>query len=440
MRKYLKDKNILKKCHIYQMLERASTRPHLSFHTPGHKIGKWDVTELSFSDNLSCPRGCIAQAEQDIAEILGSEKSFILTDGSSSGVLSMLHAARAMGVKHVAFCEASHKSVYNGCALLGLTPLLYPLKKEENPANAYTAQELLQEYATLFKEADALFLTSPDYYGNVADWSAIREYCDEEGKLLLVDGAHGTHLHYNRALYAGEYADIWVDGVHKNLPCFTQGAVVSARTSVLAEKLREALDIFRTTSPSYPIMASVEYAVKYPRNIALEEMAIAFEKETPRIYFGGDWTKLCVSFGEHAYDVEKELENKGIFAEFCDGNVVMFYLSPATAKREFLRLKKELTVLIQKYPLSDKKTIGNSVQRIPAPLVLTKNKETEWVEIEKAEGRICANNCGLFPPCTPLIKAGEAVKKEKIELLQKADNVYGLCDGKIQVLKEKEEA
>ena len=102
MRRYLRNKEVLKNCHIYQMLRKAAFRPHLSFHTPGHKIGRWDITELSFSDNLSCPRGAIARAEEDITKILGAEKSFIFTDGSTSGVLSMLHAARAMGVKELA--------------------------------------------------------------------------------------------------------------------------------------------------------------------------------------------------------------------------------------------------------------------------------------------------------------------------------------------------
>jgi riboflavin kinase/FMN adenylyltransferase len=64
---------------------------------PGHQTGQWDITELSFSDNLSAPRGCIAEAEADIATILGAYKSFILTDGSTSGVLSMLYAAKMLG-------------------------------------------------------------------------------------------------------------------------------------------------------------------------------------------------------------------------------------------------------------------------------------------------------------------------------------------------------
>ena len=111
MQCFLTDEAVLAKCKIYQMLSAHARGRHLSFHTPGHKVGAWDITELGFSDNLSCPRGCIAEAEKDIANILGAKKSFILTDGSTSGVLAILHAAKGCGVKKIAFCEASHKSL-----------------------------------------------------------------------------------------------------------------------------------------------------------------------------------------------------------------------------------------------------------------------------------------------------------------------------------------
>ncbi|MBQ4053324.1 MAG: aminotransferase class I/II-fold pyridoxal phosphate-dependent enzyme, partial [Clostridia bacterium] len=255
MRKILQEETVLKNCKIFKMLA-AQPQPHVSFHTPGHKVSGFDITELSYSDNLSCPSGCIKAAEEDIAKILGGAKSFILTDGSTCGVLSILHAAKAMGVQKIAVCEDSHKSVFNGCALLGITPLVYPQKRAHKIPKGYTMSALKREFADILDEADALFFTSPDYYGNVADLAAARAYCDETGKLLLVDGAHGGHLHFDRTLYAGAYADLWVDGVHKSLPALTQGAVVSARTEALGEELRLALDIFRTTSPSYPIMAS----------------------------------------------------------------------------------------------------------------------------------------------------------------------------------------
>lgn len=431
MRKILQDEKVLKNCKIFGMLA-AQDPSHVSFHTPGHKVGGWDITELSYSDNLSCPTGCIAAAEKDIAEILGAAKSFILTDGSTCGVLSMLHAARAAGVKKLAVCEDSHKSVFNGCALLGIEPLVYPQNREGKIPKGHTVSALKADFAQILAEADALFFTSPDYYGNIADQAAARACCDETGKLLLVDGAHGGHLHFDKALYAGAYADLWVDGVHKSLPALTQGAVVSARTEELGEKLRLALDIFRTTSPSYPIMASVEYAVKYPQNTDLESLVKAFGKNNDRIYCGGDWTKLCAVFGDHAFAAAKDAESAGLYAEFCDGNVVTFYLSPATKIEDFEKLTKLLERLFCKYPLTEK-----GVDFDPSPVLLPNGRETEWVDRERAAGRICARTCGLFPPCTPLIKLGERITAEKIALLQKADNVFGLRWAQMEVFKEK---
>ena len=431
-------RKVWKNCHIYQMLKTNAKKRHVSFHTPGHKKGKWDVTELSFSDNLAAPSGCIEQAERDIAKILGASKSFILTDGSTSGVFSMLYAAKETGVKTLLVLGAAHKSVLNACALFGIAPLFLLQNTQGNIPLPFDEETLASAYASELSACDAVLITSPDYYGNIPNLQPLSALCRKENKLLLIDGAHGGHLHFHSKLYAGTYADLWVDGVHKSLPALTQGAVVSAKTETLAQKLQQAVGIFRTTSPSYPIMASVEYAVKYPQNQKLERLALEFEKTNERLYFGGDWTKLCARFSGRAFETQKRLEKKGIYAEFCDGNAILFYLSPATKVREFKLLKGELLKLFQQESL-DKILKENQVQRIPAPTVLPKNAEKEWVELDKSEGKICAGNCGLFPPCTPLIWAGETVARGKIELLKGAKYVFGLKDGKILVLKTKGE-
>ena len=446
MQRYLTDKSVLKECKIYKMLEKASKNEHLSFHTPGHKNGAWDITELSFSDNLAEPRGCILEAEKDIAKILGAKRSFILTDGSTMGVFSMLYAAKTLGVKTVAVGLHSHKSVFNACKVLGITPLVYDEEYEENFRQKNRDCEENQEgekaqikendggmylFTDIFDGADALFFTSPNYYGEIVDLHRIRHDCDERGKLLLVDGAHGGHLHFDREKYAGAYADLWVDGVHKSLPAFTQGAVVSARTKALGEALKEGVDIFRTSSPSYPIMASVEYAVKYPRNLRLENLVESLQSHE-RIEKTQDWTKLCVKFGDFSFDVMKELENEGVYPEFCDGEYVVFYLSPATQDEDVKRLFARLKALFDKYPYVAK----DKREQIHAPLVSIKDGQTEWVEMENAVDRVCAMNCGLFPPCTPLFCVGERITQEKLELLKKADNVFGVREGKILVAKE----
>jgi len=420
MKRFLKNENVLADCKIYKML--SSHGKHLSFHTPGHKIGKWDLTELSFSDNLSAPLGCIKQAEEDIAKILGAEKSFILTDGSTSGVFSMLYTAKLLGVQALIILEPVHKSVKNACEVLGLSPFF-----------ASSFEELLN-LATMVESADAILCTSPNYYGIIPPLSLLRRICDERNRLLLIDGAHGGHLHFDKDLYAGAFADLWVDGVHKSLPAFTQGAVVSARTERLAKALQRGVDVFRTTSPSYPIMASVEYAVKYPRNEKLEREVKDFVQQFPQfLVLAEDWTKLRLLCGETAFDLQKELEERGIYAEFCDGKEIVFYLSPATTNRDFFRLK---TALIKLFPKCQK--LKNPDHAPAVFKEIDENEQVELVELSQAEGRICAMDAGLFPPCTPLIKRGEVITKEKIDLLQTAPNVYGLVERKITVIKRKE--
>ncbi len=425
MRRFFKNRQVAKECKILSMLEAHALLPHLSFHTPGHKVGRYDITELSFSDNLSAPKGCILQAEKEIAQIVGGKKSFILTDGSTSGVLSMLHVAKSLQKRSVAFLGNAHKSVYNGCALLGLIPILLCEDEETNKK--------------LLENAEALLLTCPSYYGEIPDLKRVREYCDRTGKLLLIDGAHGGHLRFDRELYAGAYADIWVDGVHKSLPAFTQGAVVSTSKAEFIEKLQAAVDIFRTTSPSYPIMASVEYAVKFPRNVELEREVASFKQgHTDRILQSEDWTKVCVAFGKDAFAVEKSLEKKGIYPEFCDGNYIMFYLSPAQKIKEFKKLVKTLEKLFKFYPM-DTNDGGRALlkeEKQENEPTMSELNETEWISVNEAMGRVCAGNCGLFPPCVPLIKSGEVITAEKLALLERANNVFGVIENRILVYKD----
>lgn len=413
----LKNRTVKKQCHIYQTIRPRGK--HISFHTPGHKCKGFDVTELDYTDNLCSPTGCILQAQTDIARILGADKSFILTDGSTCGVLSMLYAFSAYGGKRLAIPFDAHKSVKNGCKLTGVV------------FQEYAVEDLQTRLQEIVDSADGVLLVSPNYYGIIPPLQAVKDACQKAGKPLLIDGAHGGHLH-NQPLYAGNFADVWVDGVHKSLPALTQGAVVSAKTETWSKWLEEAVGIFRTTSPSYPIMASVEYAVKYPSNPHLESLVRETASKLDRLKINDDWTKVLLLGGEYAFEIQQALEKKNIYAEFCDGEFLMFYLSPATTVLQFKTLIKAVKKVLQKYPYK-------AIEKPLVSTLYTVDGETEMVELGQAENRICAKECGLFPPCTPLIRKGERITKEKIELLQKANGTFGLTDGKIAVLKTREE-
>ncbi len=403
------------KLHIAEMLRKQ--KKHLSFHTPGHKRAGEDITELSYSDNLYAPTGVLKRAEEDIARILGAGRSFLLTDGSTCGVHAMLYALARTGARRVLIPAHAHLSVKNGCALAGLAAVYLPAREKDG----IPCQPTLQEVEEGLRRADALLLTSPDYYGNFPDLAEISALCRREKKPLLIDGAHGAHLH-GTPLYAGNFADMWVDGVHKSLPANTQGAVVSARAE-WASLLEEGVRIFRTSSPSYPILASVEYAVKYPRNERLEEAANSLKREL-NAYENADWSKILIPFGERCATAQAYLESCGVYPEFNDGNYLMFYLSPASKLSHLRKLKG----LLARCPRGQVVSVrGEQTAR---------EGEIELLPLAAATGRVCARECGLFPPCIPLFLKGEKLDGARLERLKNATSTFGLTDGKIAVFTE----
>ena len=441
--------------HIYSQLKKS--RFTKSFHMPGHKahgdfknkfpVAPLDITELSYSDNLACPKGIIAEAQKDIAEILGAQKSYILTDGSTSGVLSMIYAVKGRGTK-IIVPRNCHQSVWNACKILGLEPVIVQGENKDGlmtPPPPELIKELIENDITI----GAMIVTSPDYYGRVAPLKEYSQILKKNKRLLIVDGAHGTHLAFeqDRRGYAGVYADLWVDGAHKSLPALTQGAVVSANNKELIPALEEGLNIFRTTSPSYPIMASVEYAIKFIKNNekaladAVEAVKAFREKCVLPVLENDDWTKIVVDFsarGISADEAAKRLEKRGIYAELSDGRYIIFYASVMTTAAELNSLNFAISSIA-----SNKKLKGTYVERPLIPqndrtfsFQYALKRRRELVPLKDAKGRMCAVNAGITPPCIPVVAAGEIITKEVIEVLSASKATFGTVDGKIWVVKK----
>ena len=423
---------------------------------PGHKgrgefkklfpVADMDVTELTYSDNLACPDGVIAKAQSEIAEILGAARSYILTDGSSLGVFAMLYTASKRGTK-VIVPRNSHQSVWNACRVLGLEPVIVQGKTVNgvlNPPDKEVITRLIVNDATIA----GLVATSPDYYGNIAPLKEYSEILKANGRILMVDGAHGAHLAFEpeKQGYAGTCADIWVDGAHKTLATLTQGAILNVNDTDLIADAEEGLSIFRTTSPSYPVMASVEYGVK---RLANNRSAYSSAKNAAKIirnakgiklYPSADWSKVAVDCSPYkisADEVAAQLEKRNIYCEFSDGRHLLFYLSPAVTSGDIKSLIKALKSIF-----ANKKLAGTYSPRAPiAPANRTYSfqyalkRRSEWVPLEEAVGKMCAQNVGLTPPCVPVCVAGEIVTDAAVRTL-KSGKTYNMQEGKIKVVKK----
>ncbi len=444
---------------ILNQLNKYKGKDRNRMHMPGHKnvfsfsrafpVAPIDITELSFSDDLQCPHGVIEKAQRDIAEIVGAKRAYITTDGSTSGVMACVYVASKLGNKLIV-PRNSHKSVYNACRILGVEPVIVQGAECEGvllPPDP----ELIEKLIVNDVNIAGMIVTSPDYYGNIAPLEDYAKVLKKHSRHLFCDGAHGAHLgvEEGRYGYCGVYADMWVDGAHKTLPALTQGAYVCVNDLGIADLAEEALSVFRTSSPSYPIMASVEYGVKYYKNnpkIAerAKNAAAEFKNQLSSLTFypSQDWTKIAVDFKplDISPDIaQAKLEKRGIYPEMNDGRYLLFYLSPSTEPAHLNEVKNFFMWLVTQKKLrgtyKDKKPLLPPADRTYSYLYALKSR-AEWIPLKESKGRMCSSNCGITPPCLPVVVAGEIITDRAVELLSSSANTFGLVSGKIKVVKK----
>jgi len=437
---------------LFEMLNKyAESRPS-RYHMPGHKgkgegilepVYPFDITELSFSDNLAEPCGVIALAEKDIAALTGAGKARILTGGSTLGVLTMIYAAAKFfnGQRNkIVLPESSHKSVYNAIKILGLEPVFV----NERLVDGLPRFDVEDIAELCDNGAIGVFLTSPDYFGRCVDLEYVKEVTKKSGCFLLVDGAHGAHMAFtDKDRYAGMYADIWVESAHKTLKTLTQGALLGINDSRSSSFIEEGLSVFSTSSPNYLIMASVEDGYKsfaeIPENVfenckkAREFFAERLRKDYSVIK-SDDFLKLCIDLkgGTDGATAGKILEENGIFAELACGRFLLFMISPYFNEEQAIELLAALNGLPVKNEGCCEYLSAFSPER-KMSYTSAANSCTEWIDLKDSNGRISAGEVGLFPPCFPLVTAGEVFDNRLIDRLL-TGNTFGIKDGKVKVV------
>ena len=259
---------------LFHALQLLATGDSARFHMPGHKgeplfntyaeIFAIDFTETYGTGNLYLGDGPIRDAEVAAALYFGASDCFFLTGGSTQGIMSMLAAAVGKGGS-VLLDRECHKSVCHACALLDITPYFVSAPLIEPFAvSGELTKETVERAFIDHPDVQAVLVTSPTYYGVRRALPELADLCRAFGKRLLVDAAHGAHFPaVGLPAPIAEGADMAVLSMHKTLPCLGQGAVVLCGADADRRALREYTALFGTSSPSYPIMASIDLARAY---------------------------------------------------------------------------------------------------------------------------------------------------------------------------------
>ena len=429
---------------------------NLIFSMPGNKCGKvflkdnigkefvdtmgyLDITEVDPLDNLHAPEGIILEAQQLLAKTYGVKKAYFMVNGSTGGNLCSIFAAFNEG-DEVLVERNCHKSIYNGLILRKLkVKYIEPLINEKlgiflppDKKNIYDAIEQCENLK-------GIILTYPSYFGITYDIEEVLLDLKKRGLKIVVDSAHGAHFIANNKLPKAIYGipDYVVLSAHKTLPALTQGSYLLSNTD--DNDVEFYLNTFMTTSPSYLIMSSLDYARYYLDEYGYDEYERLINKAEKYRSIINSLNKVHIISKEDLaedYDIDKSryivmvskeysghklleyLREQGIQCEMSFASGVVLLLSPINDDDDFKKLLKSFENLQLKDIRQDNysKYYSFIPKKVLEPYEVFKN-EWKYIKINEADKNIACEAIIPYPPGIPLLCPGEVITKEAIDII-----------------------
>lgn len=406
---------------LYEALLEYKTKDMSSFHTPGHKnnffknLTKFDYTELTSTDDLYNPTGAIKVMEEKATKLFGSGYSLASATGCTLCIQAMIKLFCKSNSKIIC-SKMVHKSAVNIMSLLNITPIWLTLKTNaDNFFLSPSCEEIEYFLEKNHSDVSAVYITSPDYYGTVADVPSISKICKKYDVPLLVDNAHGAHFMFLKPnihpLNLG--ADAVADSLHKTLPVLTGGALLHVKDRKYLELAKKCMSFFGSSSPSFPIMVSIDLCLNWLQdygvseflklketvkeiNILAENCGIIIPKHTH------DQTRFCFNLkniGITGKECAEHFRKHKVEVEFCTQDFVVLIPSPFNTERDFTRLKEALETMpkkINKFTFSSNNNKKKS-NRAEAKWESNTQGESATSQVKNSEDNLI-KNC---PPGVP---------------------------------------
>ncbi len=422
-------------------------------HMPGHKgkdilgFEKYDITEISGADSLYEADGIIAQSERN-ASLLFDCDTFYSTEGSSLCIRAMMYLAllfsKAQNKELLVFAgRNAHKTFISASALLGFD--IEWLKQDKNTSYHSFSVDFHELEKSLYEHSDktkVVYITSPDYLGNIADIKKISKICKKYNTYLFVDNAHGAYLKFlenaQHPIDCG--ADICCDSAHKTLPVLTGGAylhISKELPKVFKDNAKNALCLFGSTSPSYLILQSLdmanktlekEYKEKLKNIITLIDNLRNTLTNTGYALYGNEPLKITIQtkkYGYTGYEFAEMLRQNNIECEFADPDFVVLMLSPNTSDKEIAQLKNVLLSI----PKQNIINTAPPVMQTPSKKMCIRDAvmaQSVLLPVKECIGKTVAITNAACPPAIPIVVSGEVIDEFSIKCFEyySIDSVY----------------
>ncbi len=448
------------------------------FHVPGHKgrgkdsllspIFPFDLTEITGLDDLHHPEAAIWQAQQLAAEVFHADKTFFLVGGSTAGNLAMIMAVCQPG-ESILVQRNVHKSVIHGLIFSQAHPVY--LMPEIDVDTGLPLTVSLAELKRKLKEtpkAKAVFLSNPNYFGMGMDLTPYAEECGRAGIPLLVDEAHGAHFGQAQglpisAMQAG--ASAAVQSTHKMLPSLTMSSMLHVKGEALSpDRLRQILSMVQSSSPSYPLMASLDLARHYIYHEGKDDLLrvsqwvqeyrarinalslrwlVAVDKSQSYDYLDPFKITLRTNSPQyHGFALQEYLEQQGIFPELADDHHVLLALSPRTEENDLIRLLDAIQSMEQGIRVKTTGGMKLSAQNYTREVARTPHEvfyaRKFRIPLQEADGKISGEMIIPYPPGIPTVNPGERLGHQTMEYIQQLKKIgcrfHGVSDPTLETI------
>ena len=328
----------------------------LLFTTPSHsqkffivnKFRHFYKCDISETDAHN-PEDELEKAQKRASEVYGTKQTLFLTNGSTSGIITGVLATTNKN-DNVLIWKDAHRCHKNAVELAGCNPVYYdlPINKDWGIPSKATA-EILEPYLKN-DNIKVVIVTSPSYYGIVSDIKEIKHLCNKYNAYLIVDEAHGALYPFSDKLpqSAVNIADVTVQSLHKTAGGLNPTALIHSN---LDYDIQPFLNKINTTSPSYPLIATIEANINYLNTKGKYEIDKLVKKiselklNCSNFDFGGDdITKILIKKdGLTGYELSKILFEKFNIEDEITNNIsTMLLTGIGTSSKKIEKLKKVL--------------------------------------------------------------------------------------------------